>query len=64
MCSVKTIWYIFMLYSHARSTATQETQAFISIAVIQCQALKPLEAMIFKAALKSPPKSKNNFNVL
>jgi len=35
-------------------TATQETLAFISIAVTQCQALKPLEAMIFKAALKNP----------
>ena len=33
--------------SYARFTATQETRLFISIAVTQCQALKPLEAMLF-----------------
>ena len=60
MCSVKTI----MLYSYARSTATQETPVFISIAVPQCQALKPLEARIFKATLINQPKPENTFNVL
>jgi hypothetical protein len=45
-----------MLYSYA-PTGTQETLVFISIAVTQCQVLKPLEAMIFKAALIIPPKT-------